>query len=411
MAWLSTKYAARSIARNMRRTALSVLGIGIGCALALFMESLNRGRDEMFARMGAYSGAGHVRVVPAGWRERRDVRLRLADWRLDLAAAQRLPGVLAVAARSRAQVLLAMGTRVAPVEMVGVDPANEPKTNRLVRQVQQGRYLQPAEEGMVVIGQAVAERLHVELDDEILASAVGQNGDIESAMFRIVGIVTTGSEEIDASICQVVQADLERLTGLAGAGEVTLVLSDWRATGDTRAALASRVATGDEVLTWKEIAPEFAGHIEQDKATSRFVSVIILLIVLLGVASAQLAAVLERRREFAVLSALGMGSGRMVRLVLEEALAVGLIGAAVGVGIGLPIVWRFAHVGLDLRRYLGTNYTFQGVLMEPVLYGDMGLWIAPYVFVVAIGVTMLASLYPAWFASRTNPAIALRVAQ
>jgi ABC-type antimicrobial peptide transport system permease subunit len=139
--------------------------------------------------------------------------------------------------------------------------------------------------------------------------------------------------------------------------------------------------------------------------------VIILLIVLLGVASAQLAAVLERRREFAVLSALGMSTGRMVRLVLEEALAVGLIGAAVGAGIGLPVVWRFAHAGLDLRRYLGANYTFQGVLIEPVLYGDVGLWIAPYVFVVAIGVTMLASLYPAWFASRTDPAVALRVAQ
>jgi hypothetical protein len=72
-------YAVRSLRRNARRTALSVVGIGIGCALALFMESLNRGRDELFARMGAYGGAGHVRIVPAGWRERRDPRLRLAN--------------------------------------------------------------------------------------------------------------------------------------------------------------------------------------------------------------------------------------------------------------------------------------------------------------------------------------------
>ena len=58
------RYALRSLRRNARRTALSVVGIGIGCALALFMESLNRGRDELFARMGAYGGAGHVRIVP-----------------------------------------------------------------------------------------------------------------------------------------------------------------------------------------------------------------------------------------------------------------------------------------------------------------------------------------------------------
>ena len=67
MAWVSTTYAWRSLGRHRRRTVLSVIGIGVGCALALFMESMNRGRDELFARMGAYAGAGHVRIVPAGW--------------------------------------------------------------------------------------------------------------------------------------------------------------------------------------------------------------------------------------------------------------------------------------------------------------------------------------------------------
>ena len=51
------------------------------------------------------------------------------------------------------------------------------------------------------------------------------------------------------------------------------------------------------------------------------------------------------------------------------------------------------------------------MLFEPVIYGDFGWWIVPYVFVVAIGATVLASLYPAWFAARTDPAVALRVAQ
>ena len=89
-------YALRSLRRNARRTILSVIGIAIGCALALCMESLNRGRDELFARMGAYAGAGHVRIVPAGWRERRDPRLRLAHEQADLAAVGSLPGITAV---------------------------------------------------------------------------------------------------------------------------------------------------------------------------------------------------------------------------------------------------------------------------------------------------------------------------
>ena len=408
---VTTRYAVRSIGRNFRRTALSIVGIGIGCALALFTESLNRGRDELFARMAAFSGTGHLRVVPAEWRARRDPRLRLADWRTDLGAVRALPDLQAVTPRARAQVLLAMGSHVVPLEMVGVDPATEPRTYRFVQQVQKGRYLQTGERGTTVIGKAVADRLRADLDDDIMATAVGTGGAIQSVMLRVVGVVTTGSEEIDASICQVPLEEVESLTGLRGPGELVVMLNDWHGTDAARAALAPTVARGDEVLDWGEITPELKGHIKQDQTTSRFVSYVILLIVVLGVASAQLAAVLERRREFAVLSAIGMGSGTMVRLVLQEAVALGVAGGMVGLALGGPLVWWLAHSGLDFRRLLGSNYAFSGVVIEPVIYGAFGPWILLYVFVVAIGATMFASLYPAWFAARTDPAVALRVAQ
>jgi ABC-type lipoprotein release transport system permease subunit len=303
-----------------------------------------------------------------------------------------------------------MGTHVVPVEIVGVDPRTEPSTNRFARNVSQGRYLESSDTGTVVIGQAIADRLVAGLDDEVLATAVGKRGDIESMLLRIVGIVRTGSDEIDSTICHVVLADVERLTGLSGAGEVTLILDDWERADLAKAALSQAVRTGDDVLTWGEISPEFKGHLEQDNAVSRLVSGIILLIVVLGVASAQLAAVLERRREFAVLSALGMRSRTIVAVLLLEALAIGIASAVLGLALGLPFVWLLATRGIDLSRYMGASYSFQGVLIEPIIYGDAGAWTAWYVLIVAIVVTVAASLYPAWFASRTNPADALRVA-
>ncbi len=411
MARVEATYALRSVGRNVRRTALSVLGIGVGVALALLMESLNRGRGELLARAAAHSGSGHVRVVPAGWRLRRDPRLRLADGEADLAAARRLPGVAVATPRARAQVLLAMGSRVAPVEMVGVDPATEPGTFRFVRTVSQGRYLAPGDAGAAVVGKAIADRLRAELGDDLVAAAVGRDGNVESAMFRIVGIVATGSEEVDAGICQVTLSDVERLTGLPGAGEVTAVLADHRSAAAVRAALAARVAPGDEVMTFEELSPEFKGHMEQDQAASRVVNAIVLVIVFLGVASAQLAAVLERRREFAVLSALGMRGRRLVRLVLLEALLQGLAGAVAGLALAMPFLWLFARRGLDFSRFMGSGYSFQGLLLDPVIYGDLGPWIVPWVVLVAVGATVVASLYPAWFAARTDPAVALRVAQ
>ncbi|MGB8932607.1 MAG: hypothetical protein WCC48_15290, partial [Anaeromyxobacteraceae bacterium] len=79
MASSELTYAVRSIRRNVRRTLLSVVGIAIGVALMLIVESFNRGKIEVFTRVGAESGAGHLRVTPAGWRVKRDPRMRLAD--------------------------------------------------------------------------------------------------------------------------------------------------------------------------------------------------------------------------------------------------------------------------------------------------------------------------------------------
>ena len=407
---VTERYALRSIGRNVRRTALAVIGIGVGCALALTMESINRGRDELFARMGAESGLGHLRVVPSGWDAQRDVRLRLADGPRDLDAARALPGAILATPRTRAQVLLAMGTHTVPVELVGVDPDIEPRVYRFVRNVTLGRYLRAGERGAMVVGKAVADRLEATVGDEIVATSVGRGGRIESEMLTIVGVVATGNDDIDAGISQVVVGDLEPLTGRPGLGEVTVIVSDWRRTDELRAALAARVTPGDQVVTWDDLAPELRGHLSQDQAVSRFVGGMIILIVLLGVASAQLAAVLDRRRELAVLAAVGTSSWRLARIMIEEALVIGLLGAALGLAIGGPIVWYLASHGLDLRALLGGTWSFEGVILEPVIYGDLGAWMVTYVFVVAIAATLIASLYPAWFTARTDPASALRAA-
>jgi len=141
------------------------------------------------------------------------------------------------------------------------------------------------------------------------------------------------------------------------------------------------------------------------------VTAIILLVVLIGVASAQLASVLERRREFAVLSALGMHGVRLVRVVLAEGVALGLVGALGGLALGGPLAWLLAHRGVDFTRLLGRSYAFGGTVIDPIVYGDFGAWILPETFLVAVVATTLASLYPAWFAARSDPAQALRVAQ
>jgi len=413
MRGLEAKLAVRSLGRNVRRTLLSLVGIAVGCALAALLTGLLRGVTRLYGQIAAESGAGHLRIAPEGWLAEREVDLRLRDGEAALAAARALPGVKVAAPRTRAQGLLALGTHVMGMEIVGVDPSAEPVAYRFVRKVVKGRYLKPGEEGTVVLGRELARRLDADVDDDLVLTVVGEGGQLRSAMFHVVGLVTSGNRDLDAGLCQAPLPDVARLSGREGIGEIAVLLSDARALETARAALAPRLPPGDVVLTWSEVVPELAGHLKQDAGVYQLLSFILVFLVLLGVASAQLTAVLERRRELAVMAAVGMRPWRLVTQMLMEAVVLGVAGAALALLVSGTLLWRLATAGLDLSRLLAgrSEMAFEGMLVEPRIYGDFGFWLVPYVLGLALTATVVASLYPAWFAARLDPAAALRVAQ
>ena len=400
------KYTMRSLARSRRRTLLSVLGVGLGCAIAVFSTAFMRGGREMRIRAISESGYGHVRIAPEGWAKSRRDELRLQDGPAAQAAARGLAGVKVVAGHARAQGLLAFGTRVAGVQILGVDPAVEPQLNRLVRAVDEGRYLQADDMGSVVVGRTLLERLDVELEDDLLLTLSRADGELEYAMLRIVGVVTTGSREIDAAICNVTLAELEQLTGLPGVAEVSVVFADPHQVDALAAVLAGQISE-DEVLTWREVLPAMGGDAAGDKAFSNLFIGIVIAVVILGVTSAQLTAMLERRREFAVLIALGMKGSKLLRLVLLEAVVMGVLGALFGLVLASPLVWHTATAGVDFSEAMGDDLAITGVFFDPVIYADMGLWMLPYAFFVGLSSTLFAALYPAWSALRQDPAAVL----
>ena len=242
---VAMRFAVRSLWRNPRRTLLSIVGIGVACGIALIDLGMTKGEGRTYGRAAAESGSGHVRISPAGWLQKKDEELRLTNWQAELAAVRALPNVKVAAPRARLEGLLGMGNRLAAVEVTGVDPATEQAALRFVRTVVKGRYLAPGDLGATVIGKTIAERLKVDLDDDIVVTALRKDGEMESAMLRVVGVVTSGSRDVDATICHVNLPDLEKLSGRAGAGEIAVLLVDDKPLEESRAAVAALLAGGE----------------------------------------------------------------------------------------------------------------------------------------------------------------------
>lgn len=409
---VSTRYAWRSLRRNLRRTLLSVIGVAFGVGIGLIAISWIRGEKTMTINAAAAGGIGHLRVVPSGWSERHTLEARLpASWPTLLATLRSNPEVAVATPRARTAALLAMGTRSAHVELAGVDPSTEPEALRYVREIPEGRYLEPGEQGVVVIGRAIAERLNAILDDELVVTAVDAQGEMQASLLRIVGIAETGSREVDSLIAQVALADVEALSGRKGAAEITLVLNNVHAIESLQRRLATQMPKGGEILTWADLSPSLRQNLEADGAFYNIAIAIVLFVVLLGVASAQLTGVLERRKEFAVLAAVGMRGRYLVRIVILEGIAIGIGAALLALAWTSPILHRWYSEGVDLSEMISSEegFAFGGVLLEPIMYPDFGLWNLVAAFSLSLVATLLASLYPAIFASRTDPAEALRV--
>ena len=409
---IATRYALRSLLRHRRRSLLSVVGIGVGCSVCMFIVGFVRGESAMMMRAVAESGSGHLRFAPKQWRETGNDRLRLPAGFELLELADRIPGVAVASPHARTEALLAMGTRTAGVVMLGVDADREFRANRLVQRVSEGRYLRPGETGAAVVGKSLADRLDVGVDDDLMVTVSGADGEMHSAMLRLVGIVGTGSKMLDTGICHVALDDVARLTGLAPVGEISVLLGDPRRLAETIASLLAEVGDRADIVTWLEIIPELAAGVEVDETWAKIMVGIVTVVVFLGIASAQLAAVLERRREFAVLAALGMKGARLVRIMVTEGVILGAAGSAMALLVGIPATYLSATRGIDFRGWSGgADYGISDILLEPVVYGDFGWWLVPLALALAIVSTTLSSLYPAWYALGTDPANALRVDQ
>lgn len=408
----STRYALRSLRRNTRRTFLSVVGLAFGVGVGLIALSWIGGLERMSLDAVARGGVGHLRVTPAGWLETRDEAMRLATGAPDLVARlAATPGVAVAAPRAHVGALLGIGNRSAHVRLTGVEPAIEPAACRYVAEVAEGRYLEPGERGGVVLGGALVDRLGARLGDELVASALDEAGEIQSTLLTVVGIVRTGSRAIDMMVAQVTLPELEALSGRVGLSEITLLLDDPGTLEETRARV-SALAAADDVVSWREISDGLRMKIESGGAFANVAISLVLLVVLLGVASAQLTAVLERRKEFAVLAAIGMRGLSLVRVVVTEGVALGVTGGLAALLWTSPILERWAREGIDIGRMIPRSedgLAFSGVLIEPIYHPSFGLWVVPTALGLALVATVLASLYPAWFAARTDPALALRV--
>lgn len=406
MAW-------RNVWRRKRRTLITASSIGFGVLLAATFTGM---AVYMYGNMidaSAATGFGHVTLEPLGYNRTPTLDKRLTDTTRLRQQVLEEPGVTAALIRITGQAMFASAAKSVGGMFLAIDPQQESATyNLLIRSLIEGDVF-PAKDGIgVVVGRKLADKLNLRLGKKLVYTTTDANGEIVSEIARVSGIFATGVNEIDSGLV-LLPIDRVRQVLAYGPDEASLLavmLGDQRKAGQLQKRLESRLAGAErEVLSWRQTQADLAGMITIDGSSNYISQFLVALLIAAGVLNTLLMSVLERRREFGVMLAIGMSSRQLFRLIMVESIWLALIGLSIGILLTSPLYWYLDVYGWDISSLLGgEDYSVSGVLVDPVMRIRLHVETIATILSVVFGLALLSGVYPAWRAGRIPPIESLR---
>jgi len=396
------KLAFRNIGRNKTRSLLSILAVAVGMALLLLMAAVMEGEMRGALQSSMKLQSGHIQIRPASYDENK-ISLKWEDLIENpdqvIEKVKSLPQVTVATPRLMASAILTLSDQSKGVQVVGIDPAseaNQPFRSGMV----DGQFLQADDREGILIGQTLAEKLSLQVNDRVNLLMTTSNGDVDEQLFTVRGIYSTRIPSYDESTVFMPLAKAQAFTATANHASTIFVLLQ---TPEQAEPVAQALNSKNfKVLTWRE----------QNALITQFedfagIALIIFYLIVLGITATVVTntlvmAVFERTREIGILAAIGMkGRGIMAQFLTEAALLAtgGVIG---GLLIGGALVAYFTVYGI----YIG-DYGMTGLLFEDHIYAHLTLENTLTLTIVTYFTTLVASLYPARLAARLEPVEAL----
>lgn len=404
------RLAWKNLWRNRRRTLITLAAISLSVMLVQAFHNLSFG---VYARMidsGVRAGSGHLAVYTGDYVTSRDEKLSYHP-RDAVAAIEDIPGVKAVLPRLYLPGLAQSSRESRGIVLTGVDPQAELRISPFLARLPAEKMIRTADGRDAVLGARLLKELKIEEGSKFVITLQSRDGELVNELFRVRGVIETGIKDVDSSLIMVGRERAAAMRGIPGeVHELAVILRRAADDAEVFPAVADVLKDRPELhpVTWEKAMPNLANAIKLDYASQKFIFMVILLIVTIGVVNTLLMSVMERLREFGVILALGASAAVLRRMVLAEALVLGAAAIALGSALGSLTTWYLVDVGIDLRAFVPETLEFGGVVFDPILRAAWDLaWMARIALYVVV-LVLLASLYPAVKAGRTRPAEAMR---
>jgi lipoprotein-releasing system permease protein len=387
-------------------SAISMAGIAVGVAVLLVVLSVMNGFErELRERILDVTGHATLEGLDG----------KLNDWRGYAQRTAGFAGITAAAPFVEGRAMLVNGPRSAGVELRGVAPQAEARVSSLARLVSGGSLddLAPGGYG-IVLGRALAEELAAAPGDKVLLVIAQGNVTPMGVVprmrrFTVTGVFDAGMYEFDRGLALIHIEDAQKLFRLGeSVTGLRYALEDPYAAPRLIRALAVDLGGGFYISDWTRRHANFFRSIQVTRSIMFVVLLLVVGVAAFNIVSTLVMVVKEKQGDIAILRTLGSSPREILNIFVAQGTAIGVIGTAVGLALGVTLALNLTGIVHGLERLLGVTLVDARVYFIGDLPADIRLRDVITISVTALALGVLSTVYPAWRAARTAPADALR---
>jgi len=398
------RLAWRNLWRNHRRTIIMLGAIGVGVWAMIFMTALTRGMVDQMITDSIGVLPGHVQMHHPDYKDDPSIANRILISDADLKDKFDDAGFEAWASRVRVPAVITSERESRGVTLLGVDPAVEREISFFDYEEVEGRFLNDATDKGIVIGAELADTLETEIGKRVVLMSQDPDNEIADRGFRIVGLYSANTKAVEEAYAFIGKTTAQKMLRIGDATtEVVFLGDEYRNVEPIYDAVTSAVDDSVSVRRWYEIDTYLGTMMNVMDGFVLIWVVVIFMALSFGLVNTLVMAVFERVREIGLMLALGMKPASILGQIIIESMLLMTLGLAVGNFLAWATVIPLES-GIDVSIVSeGMEMWGASSVLYPKLYAsDM---ILASVVVLILG--FLASLSPAWRASRYEPVEAI----
>jgi len=386
----------------------SIIGIALGVIVLIVVLSVMNGFEQGM-RDRILSMIPHLTITQENH--------RLENWQKEKAKLEIFPKVRALAPYIHQQMMLSKGDIAQGVSLYGIEPSLEKQVSYVDQNMLQGRFddLKKGSHG-IILGDTLAKKLDVMVGDRIMAlnpivsnNNSTQQGLPELRQFKVVGIFRVDMQQYDTGYAYGHIADIAEIFDLGSAVSGLRIKLDDPYQAREIAYFIYENADKDYLIgDWTNENVNIFTAIKMQKTTMFLILMMIILVAVFNLVFTLSMIVHDKQADIAILRTLGLSPLQIMQIFMVQGSIIGLLGTLIGTGLGILLAVNVENIVPLIEQAMGQHFISPEVYGISQVEATVNLFEVAFISGTAFVLALLATLYPAWQASKVQPAEALR---